>query len=271
MTMQPVDPAATGVHRIANGAFPLTRLNIANKLLAFGLVAGLTLSGAVHAVAASEDPDPQDKPDVTVAPAPTDLPKLEKKDKRILGFIPNYKTVPQARDDTPPLSIHGKFKLATDDSFDPFVLPIVGMYSAVSQFNNQNPSWGQGMKGYAKRYGAAFVDSTTGNYMTEAIFPTLLHQDPRYFRLGEGGALKRTSYALTRVLVTRTDGGHNNVNISEVVGNFTAGAISNFYQPPEGRNVWATVRRGTQQTMYDSIFNILKEYWPDIHKKLFKK
>src|SRR5260370_13268201 len=151
---------------------------MANKLLVFGVVAGLILSGAVQAVAASEDPDPQDKVAVAVAPAPaatlapTDLPKLDKKDKRILGFIPNYKTVPQAKDDTPPLTVHGKFKLATDDSFDPFVIPIIGMYSAISQFNNQNPSWGQGMKDYSKRYGAAFVDSTTGNHITQAIFPT---------------------------------------------------------------------------------------------------
>lgn len=196
--------------------------------------------------------------------------ELKKDDKHILGIIPNYKTVPSAKDQFVPLSAKAKFKLASQDSFDPFVIPIVGMYAGISQLQNQNPSWGLGAKGYAKRYGASYLDTIDGNFMTEAIYPSLFHQDPRYFRLGEGNALKRVAYSTTRVLVTRTDSGKNTLNMSELFGNFTAGAIANAYYPQEARNIWATTRRGTQQTMYDAIFNILKEYWPDIRQKMFK-
>ena len=196
--------------------------------------------------------------------------ELKKEDKHILGIIPNYKTVPLATDKYVPLTTKEKFKLATNDSFDPFVIPIIGMYAGISHLQNQNPSWGQGSKGYLKRYGAAFVDSTDANYMTEAIFPALLRQDPRYFRKGEGGAAKRIAYSMTRVLITRTDSGGSMLNLSELGGNFTAGAISNLYYPQEARNIWATTRRGVQQTMYDSIFNILKEYWPDLRQKFLK-
>lgn len=196
--------------------------------------------------------------------------ELAKEDKHILGVIPNYKTVPSAKDVFVPLSIKEKFKLASDDSFDPFVIPIVGMYAGISQVGHQTPSWGLGTKGYAKRYAASFVDSTDGNFMTEAILPTLLRQDPRYFRLGEGGVGKRVAYSLTRVLVTRTDSGKNSFNLSEVAGNFASGAVSNLYYPQEGRGIWPTTRRGAQQTMFDAVFNVLKEYWPDIRKKVFK-
>jgi len=198
--------------------------------------------------------------------------ELKKEDKHILGIIPNYKTVPNAKDSFVPLTVKQKFKLASDDSFDPFVIPIIGMYAGVSHLQNQNPSWGKGTKGYLKRYGASEHDSTDGNFMTEAIFPTLLHQDPRYFRMGEGNAtVKRLAYSLTRTLITRTDSGKNNINLSELVGNFTSGAISNAYYPQEARGIWPTTRRGVQQTMYDSIFNVIKEYWPDIRKKFSKK
>lgn len=196
--------------------------------------------------------------------------QLKKEDKHILGIIPNYKTVPLASDKFVPLTTKEKFKLASEDSFDPFVLPINGMYAGVSHLEHQSPSWGMGAKGYFRRYGAALVDSTDGNFMTEAIFPTMLRQDPRYFRLGEGNAAKRIAYSMTRVLVARSDSGRNTVNLSELAGNFTSGAISNLYYPQEARGIWPTTRRGVQQTMYDSIFNVLKEYWPDIRQKLFK-
>src|SRR5579883_1401295 len=114
-----------------------------------------------------------------------------REDNHILGVVPNYATVNDPSLHFQSIPAGGKFKLAAEDAFDPFSWVITGIYAGVAQWGNDYPGFGQGAQGYAKRYGAAFADGAIGNFMTEAVFPTILHQDPRYFRLGEGGAWKR--------------------------------------------------------------------------------
>jgi hypothetical protein len=105
--------------------------------------------------------------------------------------------------------------------------------------------------------------------MTEAIFPAFLHEDPRYFRRGTGSKWGRTWYAATRVLVTHTDTGSLRFNYSEVLGNAAAVAISNSYYP-DNRTVGANVEKLGQQIGIDAISQVLKEFWPDVKRKLFQ-
>src|SRR5580700_10130275 len=160
---------------------------------------------ACIAVAAAQapDPPPEGKPDGIVEPLASPAGNSHD-DTHILGVVPNYATV---NDPTlyKPIRASEKFKLAAEDSFDPFSWVIVGFYAGVAQWGNNYRQYGQGTEGYAKRYGAAFADGTISNYMTEAIMPCLLREDPRYFRMAVGSAWKRTGYALTRVLVTRSN------------------------------------------------------------------
>jgi hypothetical protein len=196
---------------------------------------------------------------------------VSKDDKHILGVVPNYATVnnPSLRFQSIP--VREKFKIATEDAFDPFSWVITGIYAGAAHWDNDYPGYGQGAQGYAKRYGAAMADGAIGNYMSEAVFPSLLHQDPRYFRMGEGGAWKRVGYALSRVLVTRTDAGNWAFNTSEIAGNAVAAGIANLYYPAENRSVGDTAEKFGLNVVSDAGFNVLKEFWPDMRRKVLHK
>ena len=129
--------------------------------------------------------------------------------------------------------------------------------------------FGQGAGGFAKYYGGAFADQAIGNMMTEALFPIALHQDPRYFTKGKGGFWKRTGYAISREVITRGDDGHNHFNTSELLGNAVAAGISNAYYPAADRSLANTANKWGQQIALDTAFNIMKEYWPDVRRRLF--
>jgi len=186
-------------------------------------------------------------------------------DKRAYGILPNYRTVEGT--DVEPLTVKRKFWIASRDSFDYPIYFISAAFAGISQIENTNPSFGQGVKGYALRYATGYGDQMIGNMMTEGVFPSLLHEDMRYYRRGTGGMLGRTFYALTRVLVTHTDAGGMRFNFSEVVGNSVATAISNSYNP-DTRNALQNLQKLGLQIGTDSISNVLKEFWPDVKRKL---
>jgi hypothetical protein len=114
-----------------------------------------------------------------------------------------------------PLTARDKFNLTARSSFDYSQYGWYARVAGVSQAENREPGYGQGAAGYRKRYGAHIADGTIENFTTEAVLPSLLHQDPRYFQLGKGSFWRRSGYAASRIWVTRTDSGHKQVNYSE--------------------------------------------------------
>jgi hypothetical protein len=190
-------------------------------------------------------------------------------DKRVFGVLPNYRTANETAVYTP-ITAKQKFTIGAKDSFDYPLLLLAGVFAGLGQVTNENPSFGQGMAGYGRRLGTAYADQAIGNMMTEAIFPSLLREDPRYFRRGRGSVGSRTWYALTRVMVTRTDSGGTRFNFSEWVGNATAAAISNSYYP-DNRRAGANVAKLCEMVGTDAISQVLKEFWPDIKQKLFHR
>jgi hypothetical protein len=190
-------------------------------------------------------------------------------DKRVFGVLPNYRTANETAIYTP-ITVKQKFIIASKDSFDYPLLMLGGAIAGLGQLTDQNPSFNQGMAGYARRFGTGYADQAIGNMMTEAIFPSFLHEDPRYFRRGTGSAWSRTYYAATRIFVTRTDSGGKRFNFSEVLGNATGVAISNSYYP-DGRNVGDNAEKLAEQLGIDAVSQVLKEFWPDIKRKLFQR
>ena len=199
--------------------------------------------------------------------APVTTP--EPVDHRILGVLPNYRTAnPMAVYE--PLTTKQKFAIALKDSFDWPNYLVSGAFAGLYQLENENPSFGQGVKGYVHRYWTSYIDQSMGNMMTEAVMPTILHEDPRYFRKAVGSKKGRLGYALTRVLVTRTDSGGTRFNFSEVIGNGVMASFGNLYYPTD-RTVGDTVNRWGMQIATDAFSNVLKEFWPDIKRHYFKK
>jgi len=147
----------------------------------------------------------------------------------------------------------------------------VGVLAAKSQAEDDDEAWGQGVKGYAKRYAAGFADQAIGNFMTGAVYPSLLHQDPRYYRLGHGGFWHRGFYAATRVIVTRGDSGAKQFDYSEFLGDASAAGIATLYHTKANRNLDGAAETFATQIAVDALGNVLKEFWPDVRKKLHWK
>jgi hypothetical protein len=184
---------------------------------------------------------------------------------RIFGIVPSHNTLPN-RSMVAPLRTREKFRLAGADSFDQSAFVLAGIYAGLGQWQHQYPEFGLGATGLAKRYATAYGDQVIGNYMNEAIFPTMLHQDPRYYRMAHGGLIGRTTYAVSRILITRSDSGAGQFNFSQVAGTATAAAIANLYYPD--RTFSSTMQRFGIQLASGGLFNVLKEYWPDIRQKV---
>ncbi|HKV77979.1 MAG TPA: hypothetical protein VJP02_07565 [Candidatus Sulfotelmatobacter sp.] len=205
---------------------------------------------------------------------------------RLFFTLPNFLTLENSGK-VPPLTSKQKFAVVVRGSFDYVQYPWYAFLSGVSQAENSEPGFGQGWEGYGKRFGSALADGTIENFMTGAILPSMLHQDPRYFQSGHGSFTHRSFYAMSRNLITRGDSGKNEFNYSEVVGGALSAAISTYSYHPKGRyvttttpgvlhyissdrtlantgKVWAT------QYGYDTMTLVVKEFWPDIRRKIRK-
>ncbi len=191
------------------------------------------------------------------------------KDDRMFYVMPNYLTVDNASQ-VKPISWKEKFAITAKGAFDPYEFVIVGVVAGIRQAENSYPAFGQGMEGYGKRYGAAFADQVDGNIMVGGVFPSILKTDPRYFRLGRGGFVHRFGYAISRILITRRDSGGRMFNVPEFAGNGVAIAISNFYYPAADRGFSTSLTSWGVQMGIDAFGNELKEFWPDIHRRLRK-
>ncbi len=189
--------------------------------------------------------------------------------KRIFGIIPNYRTSPFPHPYTP-ISVRSKFKLASQDAFDRGTIVLAAAFAGESQLTNSNKDFGQGAAAYGRYFGTSYADFVIGDYMTEAIFPSLLHQDPRYFRKGQGGTWSRLAYAAGQIVLTHGDNGRVQFNYSELAGNATSVAISNAYYVNNRDASDASVKWVTQLGV-DAASNILKEFWPDILAKVNRK
>lgn len=247
-------------------------------------------SAKVHAQSVAElvlpdAPEPQNTtatdPQTTDAPAPltdAEKKKLEREQaakdlkvaehQKVLWVVPSYNVY--NGQNPVPLSPKQKFHLAIRGSVNPFVLLTVGVLSGYSQAVDNFPEYGQGMEGYAKRYGANFADSFDGYMFGNAIFTSILHQDPRYFRRGTGTKLKRFEYAIVYGTVfCRGDNGKRQVNYSNIMGNFAAGGISNLYYPEADRGFSLTVERALVVTAEGALGSLFSEFIPDFQDHFF--
>jgi len=190
---------------------------------------------------------------------------------RLFFALPNFLTLENSAH-VAPLTAGEKFKVVARGSFDPIQFAWYGFLSGISQAEDSEPGYGQGVGGYGKRYGAAFADGTIENFMTAAVLPSIFRQDPRFFQDGQGGFLRRAGYSVSRIVITRSDSGHHEFNISEVLGSAMAASISTYsYHPKADRTLSNTASVWASMVAYDTLTITLKEFWPDIRRKLKKK
>jgi hypothetical protein len=188
--------------------------------------------------------------------------------KRILGIVPNFRAV-SVDVKLPPETIKDKFIGATEDSFDYSSVFFPAAIAAYNMGERATPEFHQGAAGYARYFWHSAIDQTSENYMVEFIYPTITHEDARYYTLERGGFFKRTGYALSRAVVTRSNSGAEVFNVSEIFGAGTAAGISNLYYPSASRSLGNTVSEWVEDVGIDAGCFWFREFWPDINRHIF--
>jgi len=225
-------------------------------------------ASAIADVPAQTAGEPGAQPSTVSAttPEPAAATELDPVSKRLFGVIPNYKA-DQKTDTYEALTAAGKYKIAHDDSFDWPNFPLLVGYALQAQVAAGGFTHNGGLKGFGEYYARGFADQVIGSYVTEAILPSLLHEDPRYFRIGAGTFWHRVGYAASRIFITKGDDGQNHLFKSELFGNVGVVAISSLYYPNSGALGQMSEHYG-MQLGNDVISNILTEFWPDIKHRL---
>jgi hypothetical protein len=209
-----------------------------------------------------------------------DASTLQEKNRRggIVGGAERVMNMPSTTVDAPagtnicPLSAHQKLSVWVQRSYSPANLLAAGVDAAVWQATDNDPrGYGQGWDAYGARYGASLATTESTRFFQSFLLPSILKEDPRYFRKGSGGFGNRFVYSISRVLVTRTDAGRRSLNFSGVGGAFAAAGLSNTYLPDVDRDMGRTAVSFGLSLANTAGWNLLSEFWPDIWHKLHGK
>ena len=190
--------------------------------------------------------------------------------KRIMGVIPNFRAVSSNRQ-LSPQTVKEKFLTTTEDSFDYSSIAIPAALAGWGLHENSVPEFGTGGTGYARYLWHSAIDQTSENYMVEFVVPVLTHEDTRFYTLENSSFFKRTGYALSRAVVTRSDSGAKVINLSEIIGSGAAAGLSNAYYPARQRSFTNTGTQWGLDIGIDAAAFVAKEFWPDINRHLFHR
>ncbi len=193
----------------------------------------------------------------------------EQEKQRVLGVVPSFNV--SYRFDAVSLTGMQKIRLAFRTTRDPVTIGSAFLVAGYHEALNDLSGFSWGPTGYMERVGVVYLDTFNGTMLGNGVFPALLHQDPRYFRLGHGSAMHRSLYAISTAVITRHDNtGKWEPNYSNIAGNLAAGGISNLYYPGN-HGIGLTISNGLIQTAEGAIGSLFQEWWPDISRKILHK
>jgi hypothetical protein len=226
------------------------------------------LVGVATTAAARQDAK-QDLPDAPTPKQASTQPKHQNRinttiavlEKRSI-FFPEIATSPG------PLSVKQKFELFAGESVAPsrFLRSAAG--AGISQARNSLDGYGQGAAGYGKRFGSSLATVTSSNFFGTFMISSMLHRDPRYFLTLHGGPGHRIGYALSRIVVSRTDEGTNAANWAGMIAPLLAEGLANSYLPVKEQTAGRAFQRYGIRIGLNTAANALREYWPAISRNL---
>ena len=182
--------------------------------------------------------------------------------QRVLGVMASFNTT--SNRDALPLTPRQKFQLFFKSATDPWPFALSAVSAGIDQAENSFPEYGQGVEGYAKRFGADYADYFTGNFFGNAVLTSWWHEDPRYFQKGTGSFGRRFLWAASSTVWCRRDNGTWGPNYANVTGNLIGAAISNVYYPSSDRTVGETFERGFSVSAQGIVGAEVIEFWPDM-------
>lgn len=194
----------------------------------------------------------------------------EQEKQRVVGVLPQFNI--SYRSDAASMTAGQKIRLSFRSAIDPVAFATALVVAGAHEALDDDKGFGWGAEGYGKRAGAAYLDAFDGNIIGNGLLPALLHQDPRYFRLGHGTVTHRLLYSLATNVICKHDNTHKwEPNYSNVSGNIISGAISNLYYPAGSSGIGQTFSNGFIVTAEGGIGSIFDEFWPDVSRKFLHK
>jgi hypothetical protein len=189
--------------------------------------------------------------------------QLKQQEKqRVFGVMATFNTT--RNKDAVPLTAGEKYRLFFKSATDPWPFLLTAFGAGIDQAENSFPAYGQGIEGYAKRWGAGYTDYFTGNLLGNAVLAAMLKEDPRYFQKGTGSKMSRFLWAASSTVWCKRDNGTWGPNYANVLGNLMGSAVSNVYYPEADRTVSGTIGRGVTVTAQAIVGSEVIEFWPDI-------
>jgi hypothetical protein len=186
----------------------------------------------------------------------------EQEHQRVAGIMATFNTT--RNPDALPLSRGQKFQLFFKSATDPWPFGLNAVVAGIGQADDSYPAWGQGMGGYATRYGAAYSDYFIGNFFGNAVLPSLWHEDPRYFQKGSGSVTSRFLWAAASTGWCKRDNGKWGPNYANVIGNLIGSSIARAYYPASERTVADTITDGLTVSAEGIVGAEVIEFWPDM-------
>ena len=167
-----------------------------------------------------------------------------------------------------PFGAWQKFKLAANNSVSLSTIGQALVAAGFSQAINSASGYGQGVDGYAKRFGADMARSASANLFGTFLIASALREDPRFY-VRRGLSLKQTlKYAGQRLVYTRSDSGDRVINFDGLLGPLASEGLANTYYPKTNRGVGSTFVRYSSDQGWKFCGNVLRQYWPRINRKL---
>ena len=204
---------------------------------------------------------------VTVDPVEVATQEVHEQEKqRVFGVFPNFYVTD--RQDAAPLTSKLKFQLAWKSSTDPVTIFGTAVLSGIQQAGDQYSEYGQGAQGYGKRFGANYGDVFASTFLSGAMLPSLLKQDPRYYYQGTGSTGSRLLHAMENAVKCKGDNGRWQANYSNIAGSFGGAALASTYYPTENRGLFI-LSNGFIRLGESSLTGVVQEFV--LHKFTKKK
>jgi hypothetical protein len=203
-------------------------------------------------------------------PEPGTVAQVKKLVKRELDQAIMGKHYPEL-DQWQPLTPKEKFHIFIVHTYSPGTFSGAGIDAIRDKVQGDNREYERGPAGMGQHYGIELATGESDVFFERFLFPTLLKQDPRYFRNPDLPFLRRTLYSVSRVVITRSDSGRATFNASKVLGGAASQALSDLYIPGQAQGMRPIRDRVTFDLLRDAGFNLLHEFWPDIRHKIFRR
>lgn len=241
--------------------------SVANEDSAYGMAASMRATvreqAAQDGASSSSSTDQSTNKSAGKTADKPSIPANEKQPKRILGMMPNYRAV-SAGVRPPPPNAKEAFKIATENNFDYSQYVFVGLTSLMAEASNTHPEFGKGTGGYWSYYWRGYIDKSDGDYLIIFAFPTLFHEDERYFAMGQGSIWKRAAYSGSSVFITPNYHGRNTFNWAEILGRGVSQAVSLTYYPSSVATPSSYMSKFGYAVGRDALTNVFREFYPDL-------